>query len=293
MKQSNNIFLTVAVSSRALFDLDSSHKIYEKYGLSKYLDYQEKNLNKTLSPGTGFSLVNKLLKLSGKKGINIDVILVSKNSAETGLRIFNSIQKHNISISKAAFTKGNSTYPYIEALNTDLYLSFNKEEIQNCLKKGIPAALIHNNTKKITNNSQLKIAFDGDSVIFSEHGEKMFQQKGLEYFCNNEKKNADIPLKPGPFKSFVEIIHKIQTKFPEEKNPIRTALITARSAPAHKRVINTLKKWNIRIDEIFFLGGMEKGKILSAFDADIYFDDQEKNCEDAVREKIPTCQIIS
>ena len=235
---------------------------------------------KRQEPGVGFTLVKKLLKLNSKT-TPIDVILLSRNSADTGLRIFNSIEHYGLNISRAAFTRGESTHPFVGAFEADLFLSSNYNDVQKALKSGYAAASIIESKSNHSHPSQLRIAFDGDAVIFSDESEKIFQEKGLEAFHENEVLSEKIKLKAGPFKSFLVSLQKIQSTFPEENNPIRTALVTARSAPAHKRVIHTMREWGIRIDESFFLGGLEKGVFLREFGADIFFDDQQQHCDSA------------
>lgn len=281
--KNNNKKLIVAVSSRTIFNLDESHKIYKKRGVKAYAEHQQKNENVVLKPGVGFNLVKKLISLNSKEA-PIDVILLSRNSAETGLRIFNSIEEYNLNISKAVFTRGNKASPYITAFEADLFLSNNQEDVKKTLKSGFAAASIINTSNfKNSHHKQLRIAFDGDAVIFSDESEKIFQKKGLKAFNDNEATYANIELKAGPFKPFLKSLQKIQAKFPEEDNPIRTALVTARGSPSHKRVINTLRKWGIRIDEAFFLDGLDKTMFLKEFGADIFFDDRYQNCNSAAK----------
>ncbi|MBS0359630.1 MAG: 5'-nucleotidase [Proteobacteria bacterium] len=275
--------LIVGISSRALFDLSESHQIFENDGIETYSKYQIDHENVTLKPGPAFSLVKKLLSLVDPKTNEslVEVILVSRNSADTGLRIFNSIQEYQLNITKAAFTKGESPYHYISAFSSHLFLSANTEDVRNALQAGCAAATILPTYASMNSHEQLRIAFDGDAVIFSDESERIYQQGGLEAFTANEKAEAKKPLSGGPFKGFLTALQTIQSKFPAENSPIRTALITARSAPAHERVILTLRAWNIRIDEALFLGGLDKGEFLKAFEADIFFDDQQGHCQSA------------
>jgi len=272
--------LVIAISSRALFNLDRSHKIFKEEGIKAYAKHQQENESAILEPGVGFTLVRKLLKLNSKK-TPIDVILLSRNSADTGLRIFNSIEHYGLNISRAAFTRGESTHPFVGAFKADLFLSSNYHDVQKALQSGFAAASILESKSDNTHPHQLRIAFDGDAVIFSDESEKIFQEQGLKAFHENEMLSENVELKAGPFKSFLVSLQKIQSTFPEENNPIRTALVTARSAPSHKRVIHTMRKWGIRIDESFFLGGLDKGIFLREFAADIFFDDQQQHCNSA------------
>jgi 5'-nucleotidase len=272
--------LVIAISSRALFNLDHSHQIFKEEGIEAYAKHQQENENAILEPGVGFTLVRKLLKLNSKK-TPIDVILLSRNSADTGLRIFNSIEHYGLNISRAAFTRGESTHPFVGAFKADLFLSSNYHDVQKALQSGFAAASIVESKSDNVHPYQLRIAFDGDAVIFSDESEKIFQEQGLKAFQENEILSEHIELKAGPFKSFLVSLQKIQSTFPEENNPIRTALVTARSAPSHKRVIHTMREWGIRIDESFFLGGLDKGIFLREFAADIFFDDQQQHCNSA------------
>lgn len=275
--------LVVAISSRALFNLDESHTIYETQGVDIYSKYQIENENNILAPGVAFLLVKKLLALKDPKSEEalVEVILLSRNSADTGLRIFNSIQHYELNIVRAAFTGGEDTYPYITPFGAHLFLSANPGDVINALEGGCAAATILPNQVSSNANEQLRIAFDGDSVLFSDEAERIYQAEGLSAFAKNESLKAQIPLEVGPFKGFLTALHQIQNKFAADNCPIRTALVTARSAPAHARVVHTLRTWNIRIDEALFLGGLDKGEFLRSFGADFYFDDQPKFCQNA------------
>lgn len=289
--------LVVAVSSRALFDLDESHAIFEKEGVDAYCRYQVENEDVPLHPGVAFSLVKKLLALNERNPANprVEVILLSRNSADTGLRIFNSIQHHGLNIERAAFTRGESTHSYISAFGAHLFLSAEPDDVRKALEAGFAAATILPSvtttlTGTTSNPSQLRIAFDGDAVLFSDESERIYKQNGLDAFESNEVMAAKRPLPGGPFKSFLAMLHRIQLDYPADTSPLRTALITARGAPSHERVIRTLRAWNIRIDEALFLGGKDKGDFLSAFGADIFFDDQQKHCESA-RQHVATGHV--
>jgi 5'-nucleotidase len=275
--------LVVAVSSRALFDLDESHKIFETEGKEAFCRYQIEHEDEILEPGLGYALVKKLLALNNafSDAPLVEVILLSQNSADTGLRIFNSIAHHKLAISRAAFTSGMSPYGYISAFGAHLFLSANADDVVKALNSGFAAATILSGSSNTRHADQLRIAFDGDSVLFSDESERIYQQQGLDAFTENERNEAKKPLSGGPFKGFLAALHQIQTHFTEDLSPIRTALVTARAAPAHERVVRTLRAWNIRIDEALFLGGMDKGEFLNAFGADIYFDDQKGHCESA------------
>ena len=287
--------LVVAISSRALFDLEEGHDIFEKEGIDAYCQYQIKHENDILEPGVAYSLVKKLLALKDSNNQpQVEVILISRNSADTGLRVFNSIQHHNLGMTRAAFTGGESPFRYLQAFTAHLFLSADPEDVRKTLEAGYAAATIlpSNRASSKATHDQLRIAFDGDAVIFSDEAEKIFQQKGLEAFTSSEQESADKPLLGGPFKSVLAALHKIQTEHDPQNGPIRTALFTARAAPAHERVIRTLRAWDIRIDEAVFLGGMDKGEFLKTFGADIFFDDQQSHC-DSTRQHVPTGHVPS
>lgn len=273
--------LVVAISSRALFDLDASHRVFEREGLEDYMVYQREREEELLSPGVAFPLVRKLLALNrdGMDHPGVEVVLLSRNSADTGLRIFNSIEHHELDIQRAVFTNGAGPHQYIEPTGAQLFLSSNGDDVRRVLAAGFAAATILPSATRENRSGQLRIAFDGDAVIFSDEAERVYKEQGLEEFSRSERAAAEQPLAAGPFKPVLEALHAIQSAYPMENNPIRTALVTARSAPAHKRVILTLRAWGIRIDEAMFLGGRPKGAFLRAFGADIFFDDQLVHCE--------------
>ena len=274
--------LVVAISSRALFDLDESHQVFEAKGEEEYSRYQISQEGVPLLPGVAFSMVRKLLALNTDPSRpRVEVVLVSRNSADTGLRVFNSIRHHGLDISRAAFTRGEPPYRYIASFGAHLFLSANPEDVRGALDAGIAAATILPSGSEEFRSGQLRIAFDGDAVIFSDEAERIYVEGGLDAFNQNETESSEKPLPGGPFKPFLAALHDIQSDFPVKSSPIRTALITARGAPAHERVIKTLRSWGIRIDEALFLGGKEKGAFLKSFGADIFFDDQIRHCDSA------------
>ena len=286
--------LVIGITSRALFDLDDSHNIFEDQGLEAYREYQISNENKILNPGQAFPLVTKLLdlnkELKGEK--SVEVVLLSRNSADTGLRIFNSIEHHNLDIKRAAFCGGNSPHTYAKSFGAHLFLSTEFSDCKLALKSGVPSARIIPTGVAKTRDSQLKVAFDGDAVIFSEESQEIYDSQGLDAFDKNEKNLANKPLSGGPFKPFLSELHRLQNLFPQSECPIRIALVTARSAPSHERVIRTLREWKVRIDESLFLGGLQKVEFLKVYQADIFFDDQEENC-DSASEEVPTGQVVN
>jgi len=279
--------LVIALSSQALFDMRHSHEVFEREGLRAYAEYQVAHEDDLLEPGVAFPLAQKLLALNedGVEHPRVEVILLSRNSADTGLRIFNSIEHFGLNIERAAFTSGASPWRYMTAYGADLWLSTNGADVGRALKSGYAAATIlpggADRAKAQAEDRQLRIAFDGDAVIFSDEAERVYQSGGLEAFADSERAAANQALSGGPFKGVLEALHKIQSAYPPDNNPIRTALVTARSAPAHKRVVLTLREWGIRIDEALFLGGRGKGEFLKAFGADIFFDDQQVHIDSA------------
>ena len=278
--------LVIAIASRALFNLDDSHRVFEQQGLEAFQRYQIEREDEILEPGEAFPLVQKLLRLNARLGGSqrVDVILLSRNSADTGLRVFNSIQHYDLPITRAAFCGGQSPYRYVTAFGCQLFLSTDPEDVRSALAQGVAAAtLIAGGRMPAEGGEQLRIAFDGDAVIFSDEAERIYKEQGLQAFAQSEQAAARRPLSDGPFRAFLQALHALQAEFPVAQTPIRTALVTARSAPAHERVIRTLRAWNIRIDEAIFLGGMDKGEFLRAFGADVFFDDQQGHCASASR----------
>lgn len=274
--------LVVATSSRALFDLSESHAIYNGQGLEAYRQYQIDHEDVPLQPGEAFPLVKKFLAINEllEGDARVEVILLSRNSADTGLRVFNSIEHWQLPITRAAFSGGKSPYRYVEAFGAHLFISTNPDDVRAALELGYAAASIIAPARVHPTNesAELKIAFDGDAVLFSDESERVYQTQGLAAFAESERAAAKTPMRGGPFKPFLQALHNLQAQFSEDSCPIRTALVTARSAPAHERVVRTLRDWNIRIDESLFLGGLDKGVFLKAFGADVFFDDQEGHC---------------
>ena len=277
--------LVVAISSRALFDLGESHALFEREGLEAYRQFQIAHEDEVLAPGVAFPLAQKLLRLNTlvPTAPRVEVILLSRNSGDTGLRIFNSIQHYGMEIVRAAFTSGAPTAGYVHPFGADLFLSAHAEDVARALKAGVAAATILPSAAPAEQSPQLRIAFDGDAVLFGEEGERISAEQGLEAFHQHERERQLEPLEGGPFRGFLAALQRLQSAFPAEDSPLRIALVTARSAPAHKRVILTLRHWGVRIDEALFLGGRDKGPFLQAFGADIFFDDSQANVDSARR----------
>ncbi len=266
--------LVVAISSRALFDLEHENQIFENNGIEAYTRYQIEHENTVLPKGTAFPLVEALLSLNEKfEEPIVEVIILSSNSPETGLRVFNSISEYGLDIVRAAFTGGEAKHPYLEAFNIDLFLSRNEKEVQDAIDQGVAAALVYDAPRDYhPNQKEIRIAFDADAVVFSDESELIYKQEGLEAFYENENANAENAMNEGPFAKLLKTLSKIKEK---DDSLLKIAIVTARNSPAHKRVILTLRKWGCKIDEMFFLGGVAKDKVLKAFNAHIFFDDQD------------------
>lgn len=276
--------LVVGISSRALFDLETEEHIFQTSGLDAYRRYQIENEHLILQLGPGASLVRALLglnKLVEDRRL-VEVVIMSRNSSETSLRIFKSIEHHDLDISRAVLTGGAALTRYLAAFNVSLFLSKHEEDVQAAVDSGVAGALLY---QKPDNNveplEQIRIAFDGDAVIFSDESERIFQEYGIEAFEKHERANALNPLPAGPFARVLKAVSFIQSHFKNSEGrsiPIRTALVTARSSPSHERVIRTLRAWDVVIDETFFMGGVSKSDVLAAFNPHIFFDDQPGHC---------------
>lgn len=279
--------LVIAISSRALFDLEAENRIFEEKGLNAYIAYQREHENEILPQGSAFPLVKAFLnlnKLDGSRRI-VEVIIVSKNTADTSLRIFHSIDHYGLDISRAALIGGADVAPYLKAFRTDLFLSANAPDVKQAIDDGVAAGMILTGRSQCSQNQeieQIRIAFDGDAVLFSAESERVFKQQGLDAFIAHEASHADKPLAKGPFANFLTTLSRLQNMYQHhDQSPIRTALVTSRSAPAHERAIKTLRGWDVRVDEAFFLGGVSKTDILASFGAHIFFDDQHVHAEPA------------
>lgn len=281
--------LVVAVSSSALFDLSESHKVFDEEGPKAYKEFQEKNLNKVLEKGVAFPFIRRFLQINQRfpDKVPVEVVLLSRNSAATGKRVFRSIKHYGLDISRAAFMEGKSPYEYIPAFNASLFLSANKEDIQNAIDAGYPGGVVL--PSKVVNdddNEELRIAFDFDGVIADDEAEAVFKGGDLPDFHEYEVEKSDIPHKPGPLADLfkkLSFLQKLEDREFERdrgyKRILTTAIVTARNAPAHERVITTLEDWGVSANEIFFLGGMAKDRILSRLKPHMFFDDQRSHLE--------------
>lgn len=272
--------LVVGVSSRALFNLEKENKIFNKEGISGFRKYQLEHEEEPLEPGTAFHLVQSLLHLNknAKKRI-VEVVVMSRNSPETGVRIMNSVGKYNLDITRMAFSGGEPLAPYIDAFDIDLFLSKDIKDVQSVIdsKKCAAAYIYEPPTEFKPTDNRVKIAFDADAVLFSDESEHRYKTEGIEAFHKYEQEHQDEPLGEGPFAKLLIKLSKIQEELPTtiELSPLRIAIVTARNAPSHMRVIKTLRKWGVYVDEAYFLGGLSKDNVLKAFGAHIFFDDQE------------------
>ena len=288
--------LVVGVSSRALFDLTYENRIFESDGVEAYCRYQIEHENDILKPGPGFPLIRALLNLNhlpNHEGC-VEVIIMSRNSPDSSLRVFKAIEHYGLDITRAVLASGASLAPYLSAFRTDLFLSAYEDDVQSAIDSNIAAGIICTDGLRTYDCDhqirQIRIAFDGDAVLFSDESERIFREHGLEAFEENERRNADNPLQAGPFAKFLMTLSELQKDFTQEEAPIRTALVTTRCAPAHERVIRTLRAWDVRIDEMFFLGGVHKKDVLEAFGAHIFFDDQSVNTVQAA-EVVPAARV--
>ena len=296
MPVSLNKLLVIGISSRALFDLETEEAIFRAQGLDAYRQHQLENENEILKPGAGFALVRALLKLNllTPEQRLVEVVIMSRNSSETSLRIFNSIEHFGLDITRAALSGGASLAPYLQAFNVSLFLSLHEDDVQAAVNSGVASALLYQKPDNaLADLDQIRIAFDGDAVIFSDESEHIFQKQGIEAFEAHERNNARKPLPEGPFARLLKALSFIQNNLKTADGraaPIRTALVTARSSPAHERVIRTLRAWNVAIDETFFMGGVAKSDVLAAFNPHMFFDDQPGHC-DRARVVVPTGRV--
>lgn len=310
--------MVIGVSSRALFDLTVENEIFETQGLDAYCRYQVEHEHELLKPGPGFGLIKALLRLNeGREEALVEVVIMSRNSPDTSLRVFNAITAYGLHITRSVLASGASLAPYLSAFRTDLFLSAYEDDVQSAIDSGIAAGIIctrrplaqvipireqalggrHDRGTGMPAEESwkkeergIRIAFDGDAVLFSDASERIYKEQGLTAFEENERNKAGEPLAEGPFANFLRKLSDLQGRLGSEDCPIRTALVTSRSAPAHERVIRTMRAWNVRVDEAFFLGGLEKKDFLKAFGAQIFFDDQLLHTQSAA-ESVPAARV--
>jgi len=285
--------LVVAISSRALFDFEEENLVFEQSDDRAYMKLQLERLEEPAKPGVAFSLVKKLLAFNDATTQRVEVVILSRNDPVSGMRVFRSAQHYGLSIQRGSFTRGQSPWRYLKPLNANLFLSTHLSDVRAALDAGVPAAQVypHSAHASEAHPHEVRIAFDGDAVLFSDEAERVFQSQGLSAFQAHEHAKASQPLLAGPFKPLLAALHRLQ----QEGTPairVRTALVTARSAPAHERAIRTLMEWNIEVDEAMFLGGLPKGEFLKEFEPDFFFDDQTGHIESAAQH-VPSGHVAS
>jgi 5'-nucleotidase len=275
--------LVVAISSRALFDFEEENQLFESSDDRAYMQLQLDRLDLPAKPGVAFSLVNKLLafNVAGAQQ-RVEVVILSRNDPVSGMRVFRSAKHYGLSVQRGVFTRGQSPWRYLTPLNANLFLSTNEADVRSALGAGVPAARVYPHSARASDAhpNEVRIAFDGDAVVFSDEAEQVFQRSGLDAFQAHERDQAATPLAAGPFKPLLVALQALQHD-PAQGMRIRTALVTARSAPAHERAIRTLMQWNVEVDEAMFLGGLPKGAFLREFEPDFFFDDQTGHIENA------------
>jgi len=273
--------LVVAISSRALFDFEEENRVFEANDDRAYMQLQLQRLDQPARPGVAFSLVHKLLAFNAEAP-HVEVVILSRNDPVSGMRVFRSAQHFKLPVQRGVFTRGQSPWRYLRPLNANLFLSANEADVRSALACGVPAAQVYPHSARASDAhpNEVRIAFDGDAVLFSDEAERVFQLQGLDAFHSHEFERSATPLAPGPFKPLLEALQRLQRTPPRDMR-IRTALVTARSAPAHERAIRTLMNWHIEVDEAMFLGGLNKGEFLREFEPDFFFDDQTGHVDGA------------
>ena len=285
--------LVVAISSRALFDFEEENRVFEAADDRAYMQLQLQRLEQPARPGVAFSLVHKLLAFNAGGEARVEVVILSRNDPVSGLRVFRSCQHFGLPIERGVFTRGTSPWRYLRPLAANLFLSTNEADVRSGLAAGVPAARVYPHSMRASDAHphEVRIAFDGDAVLFGDEAERVFQRDGLSAFQHHEREHSTQPLAPGPFKPLLQALHRLQ-QADDTGMRIRTALVTARSAPAHERAMRTLMDWQIEVDEAMFLGGLEKSRFLHEFEPDFFFDDQTRHCEPASR-LVPTGHVVS
>jgi len=276
--------LIVAISSRALFDFEEENRVFEnEEGDREYRSLQLSRLEVPAKSGIAFALVKKLLAFNTPAAQRVEMVILSRNDPVSGLRVFKSAKREGLKLERGVFTRGRTPWRYLNALKANLFLSANEADVRSALEAGVPAARVfpESVTAAQRHPEEIRIAFDGDAVLFSDEAEKVFKRDGLDAFQEHESAHARRPLPPGPFKPLLQALHGLQSAGANAPMCIRTALVTARSAPAHERAIRTLMDWSIEIDEAMFLGGMDKGMFLKEFEPDFYFEDQRRHVDSA------------
>ncbi|UFS55566.1 5'-nucleotidase [Comamonadaceae bacterium M7527] len=289
--------LVVAISSRALFDFEEENRAFEDGDDRSYMQLQLSRLEEPAKPGVAFSMVQKLLAFNDAKAQPVEVVILSRNDPVSGMRVFRSAKHYGLAIQRGSFTRGRAPWKYLKPLKANLFLSTHLSDVREALGAGVPAAQVYPHSVHASNAHphELRIAFDGDAVLFSDEAERIYQEQGLDAFVQHESQRASQPLPGGPFKPLLEALQRMQQASQQQDGlpiAIRTALVTARSAPSHERAIRTLMDWNIEIDEAIFLGGLAKGEFLREFEPDFFFDDQTGHVESAAGH-VPSGHVAS
>jgi len=286
--------LIVAIASRALFDFEEENRLFEAGDDRAYMARQLELLDLPAKGGVAMPLVKKLLAFNDETERRVDVVLLSRNDPTSGMRAFRSAHHHGVPLERGVFTRGRPPYAYLKPLGAHLFLSANADDVRAALEAGFPAARVYPQSPQRAEShpDEVRIAFDGDAVLFSDEAEQIYARQGLSAFQDHEASRATTPLPPGPFKPLLEALYRLRQAAPPHMR-IRTALVTARSAPAHERAIRTLMDWKVEVDEAFFLGGLDKGPFLREFEPDFFFDDQTGHCESAHSAQAPTGHVIS
>ena len=285
--------LVVAISSRALFNFEEENQIFEQGDDRAYMELQRQRLDIPATPGVAFSLVQKLLAFNDATTQRVEVVILSRNDPVSGMRVFRSAAHYGLSIQRGNFTRGEAPWRYLKPLHANLFLSTHLSDVRAALAAGVPAAQVypHSAHASAAHPNEVRIAFDGDAVLFSDEAEQVYQSGGLSAFQKHEMDKVTLPLPDGPFKPLLVALQKLQqANLPNMR--VRTALVTARSAPAHERAILTLMNWNIDVDQAMFLGGLDKGEFLLEFEPDFFFDDQTGHIESAARH-VPAGHVAS
>ena len=285
--------LVVAISSRALFDFEEENRFFEQSDDRAYMKLQLERLEQPAKPGVAFSLVKKLLAFNQGDAPQVEVVILSRNDPVSGMRVFRSAQHYGLPIQRGSFTRGQPPWRYLRPLNANLFLSAHLSDVRAALDAGVPAAQVypHSAHASAAHPNEVRIAFDGDAVLFSDEAEQVFAAQGLSAFQAHERDKASLPLSAGPFKPLLAALHRLQRAGTPSMR-VRTALVTARSAPAHERAIRTLMDWDIEVDEAMFLGGLDKGAFLREFEPDFFFDDQTGHIESAAQH-VPAGHVVS
>ena len=269
--------IVIAVSSSAVFEMSEAQSVYDQQGLEAYRSYQRQHLDTPFAKGVAFPFVRRLLQLNELHPAPVEVVVLSKNDPDTGRRFFRSCQHYGLAICRGAFLTGASPHPYLEAFNACLFLSANKEDVSAAIGAGLPAGLVlPGMVEDDDTDTELRVAFDFDGVIADDEAEQVYQKnKSLAEFHASETERAALPHNPGPLQKLISKISRLQ-RMPSENGGglLRVAIVTARGAPANERVVTTLNAWNIKVDETFFLGGIEKRRFLEVFKPHLFFDDQ-------------------